>query len=102
MEAQLIQKAADLVSQYGYPMVAVCGIAYIIFFIWHWVVNQVEPLLDEADESLVALIDRIRMLDHDLIRLNEKVRVVLYLRGKVIDRERRESELELNTDTKES
>jgi len=34
------------------------------------------------------LIDRIRMLDNDLIRLNQKVDVVLHLRGKTIEHER--------------
>jgi hypothetical protein len=34
---------------------------------------------------LIALIDRIRMLDNDLIRLNQKVNVVLTLRGQEIE-----------------
>jgi hypothetical protein len=37
---------------------------------------------------LIALIDRIRMLDNDLIRLNQKVNTVLHLRGKIIESER--------------
>ena len=45
---------------------------------------------------LVALIDRIRMLDNDLIRLNQKVNTVLHLRGKTIEYERVEAEKEIN------
>ena len=37
---------------------------------------------------LIALIDRIRMLDNDLIRLQQKVNTVLHLRGKIIEGER--------------
>jgi len=37
---------------------------------------------------LIALIDRIRMLDNDLIRLNQKVNTVLHLRGKMIESDR--------------
>jgi hypothetical protein len=37
---------------------------------------------------LIALIDRIRMLDNDLIRLNQKVNTVLHLRGKIIESDR--------------
>jgi len=37
---------------------------------------------------LIALIDRIRMLDNDLIRLNQKVNTVLHLRGKMIEGDR--------------
>ena len=45
---------------------------------------------------LIALIDRIRMLDNDLIRLNQKVNTVLHLRGKTIEHERVEAEKEIN------
>jgi len=37
-------------------------------------------VLGEANTTLIALIDRIRMLDNDLIRLNQKVNIVLMLR----------------------
>ena len=42
----------------------------------------------EASTVLIALIDRIRMLDNDLIRLNQKINIVLQLRGKEIESER--------------
>jgi len=45
---------------------------------------------------LIALIDRIRMLDNDLIRLNQKVNTVLHLRGKTIEHERVEAEQHIN------
>ena len=45
---------------------------------------------------LIALIDRIRMLDNDLIRLNQKVNTVLHLRGKTIEHERVEAEKLIN------
>jgi hypothetical protein len=52
--------------------------------------------LKEANTVLIALIDRIRMLDTDLIRLNQKVDVVLHLRGKTIDHERVKAEEKIN------
>ena len=36
------------------------------------------------------------MLDNDLIRLNQKVDVVLHLRGKTIDHERMRAEQKIN------
>jgi hypothetical protein len=45
---------------------------------------------------LIALIDRVRMLDNDLIRLNQKVNTVLHLRGKTIEHERVMAEREIN------
>ena len=38
-------------------------------------------MLGEANSVLIALIDRIRMLDNDLIRLEQKLNTVLHLRG---------------------
>ena len=53
-------------------------------------------MLSEANTVLIALIDRIRMLDNDLIRLNQKVNTVLHLRGKTIEYERVEAEKKIN------
>jgi hypothetical protein len=38
------------------------------------------PLIGETNVILIALIDRVRMLDNDLIRLNQKVSVVLQIK----------------------
>jgi hypothetical protein len=69
---------------------------YMIFFVWTWATKEVKPVLKEANTVLIALIDRVRMLDNDLIRLNQKVDVVLHLRGKTIDHERMISEEKIN------
>ena len=53
-------------------------------------------MISDANTVLIALIDRIRMLDNDLIRLNQKVNTVLHLRGKTIEYERVEAEKEIN------
>lgn len=78
----------DLVNKYGFPIVAAGGMGYFIFYVWKWATTQIKPVLGEANTVLIALIDRIRMLDNDLIRLNQKVNVVLLLRGKIIESER--------------
>jgi len=61
---------------------------YIIYTIWIWATVEVKPVISEANTVLIALIDRIRMLDNDLIRLNQKLNIVLQLRGKEIESER--------------
>ena len=61
-----------------------------------WSTKEVKPVISEANTVLIALIDRIRMLDNDLIRLNQKVDVVLHLRGKTIDHERVKAEEKIN------
>jgi hypothetical protein len=61
---------------------------FIIKYVWTWATTEVKPVISDANTVLIALIDRIRMLDNDLIRLNQKVNTVLHLRGKMIESDR--------------
>ena len=92
---------AEIVGKYGFPIVAACGACYMVYFTWQWATEDIDPVLSEANSTLIGLIDRIRMLDNDLIRLKQKVDTVLYLRGKSIEHERIEAEKEINKITKE-
>lgn len=74
------QQIADLVKQYGFPIVASVGMGYFVYFIYKFVTDRLMPLIGETNVILVALIDRIRMLDNDLIRLKQKVDVVLQIK----------------------
>ena len=85
-----------LINKYGFPIVMAVGMGYIIKYVWEWSTKEVKPVISDANTVLIALIDRIRMLDNDLIRLNQKVNTVLHLRGKTIEYERVESETEIN------
>jgi hypothetical protein len=87
---------AELISKYGFPIVAAVGLGTIIQFVWKWATTEVKPVISDANTVLIALIDRIRMLDNDLIRLNQKVNTVLHLRGKTIEYERVEAEKVIN------
>jgi hypothetical protein len=78
----------ELINKYGFPIVMAVGLGYIIKYVWEWATKEVKPVISEANTTLVALIDRIRMLDNDLIRLNQKVNTVLHLRGKIIESDR--------------
>ncbi len=78
----------ELINKYGFPIVCAVGMGYIIKYVWTWATTEVKPVVSEANTVLVALIDRIRMLDNDLIRLNQKVNTVLHLRGKIIESDR--------------
>ena len=87
----------NLVNKYGFPIVMAVGMGFIIKYVWTWATQEVKPVISEANSVLIALIDRIRMLDNDLIRLNQKVNTVLHLRGKSIEYERVEAEAEINS-----
>jgi len=87
---------AALVSKYGFPIVMAVGMGFIIKYVWTWATTEVKPVISDANTVLIGLIDRIRMLDNDLIRLNQKVNTVLHLRGKTIEHERVEAEKKIN------
>ena len=87
---------AELISKYGFPIVAAVGLGAIIKYVWVWATKEIKPVISDANTVLIALIDRIRMLDNDLIRLNQKVNTVLHLRGKSIEAERFQAEKEIN------
>lgn len=78
----------ELINKYGFPIVAAGGMGYLIYYVWEWATKEIKPVLGEANTTLIALIDRIRMLDNDLIRMQQKVNTVLHLRGKIIESDR--------------
>jgi len=65
------------ISQYGFPIIAAGGMGYFIYYIWTWVTLSVKPVTHESHITLIGLIDRIRMLDNDLIRLKQKLDMIL-------------------------
>lgn len=77
-----MEHLADLISKYGFPAVACIGIAGIVYYVWKWVSTEIKPVTDETHETLIKLVDKIRMLDNDLIRLHQKVNVILSLKEK--------------------
>tara|TARA_Y100001937_G_C6984766_1_gene269397 strand:- start:49 stop:312 length:264 start_codon:yes stop_codon:yes gene_type:complete len=69
----------ELVNEYGFPIVAVVGMGWFIWFIYNYITNLIAEKLDQANVVLIALIDRIRMLDNDIIRLKSKINTVIEL-----------------------
>jgi hypothetical protein len=65
------------ISQYGFPIIAAMGLGYFVFYIWKWVTTEIKPVISSAQKTLIGLVDRIRMLDNDMIRLNTKLQIVL-------------------------
>ena len=86
----------EMVNRYSFPVIAAAGMGYFIYFVWKWVTTEIKPVIGQANGTLIALIDRIRMLDNDLIRLNQKIETVMELRGKTIEYERIIAEKEIN------
>ena len=65
-----------IIQDYGFPIVAVFFLAYFIWYLWKYITNEITPKLSSTSATLIKLIDRVRMLDNDLIRLETKIRTV--------------------------
>ena len=77
---------ASQINQYGFPIIAAFGLGYFIYYIWTWVTESVDPVIHESHMTLIGLIDRIRMLDNDLIRLKQKLDMIELYQNKEADR----------------
>ena len=72
----------DILNQYGFATIASIGMGWFIYFIYKYVTTEIKKKLGEMSTVLIALIDRVRMLDNDMIRLQQKVNVVLEYRAR--------------------
>ena len=73
----MIDDLAGAISEYGFPIIAAMGMGYFIYFIWKWVTEEIDPIIGETMGTLIKLVDRVRMLDNDMIRMNTKLAMVL-------------------------
>ena len=73
-----------IIKDFGFPIVAAMGLGYFVFYIWKWVTEEIKPVLGDASSTLIKLVDRIRMLDNDMIRLNTKLSMVLEYKEEII------------------
>ena len=75
-----MENVAQLISDYGFPVVMMVGLGYFVYYVWWFVGEHLEPEVEKQHFALIKLIDQIRMLDQDLIRLQQKVDVVLEMK----------------------
>ena len=72
---------ASAIKDYGFPVIAAVAMGWFIHYIWQWVTQTIDPTIGATKATLIKLIDRIRMLDNDMIRLNMKLSIILENRG---------------------
>ena len=69
-----------VVQQFGFPIVIAVGLGYFVYYVWRTIINVINPAIKSMHFGLIKLIDQIRMLDNDMIRLQEKVDTVLQIK----------------------
>ena len=80
VEIEVTSPIIDMLNRYGFATVAAVAMGWFIYFIYNYVTGQIIEKLDKAQLTVIMLIDRIRMLDNDLIRLRSKLKTVLEMR----------------------
>ncbi len=71
-----------LISEFGFPVVMSVGLGYFVYFVWQTITNVIDPAVEDMKTTIIRLTDQLRLLDQDMIRLQEKVLTVLELRDK--------------------
>ena len=70
----------QIISDFGFPIVAMVGLGYFVYFVWVTITKVINPTIKDMHMTIIKLIDQIRMLDNDMIRLQQKVNTVLQMR----------------------
>ena len=70
----------QVVSEFGFPTVMLVGLGYFVYFVWQTINNVIDPAVNDMKTTIIRLTDQLRLLDQDMIRLQEKVNTVLELR----------------------
>ena len=75
-----MEDVAQLIQDFGFPIIAMVGLGYFVYYMWTNLNDVVEPAVEEMHFALIKLIDQVRMLDNDLIRLQQKVDTILQMK----------------------
>ena len=67
-------------ADFGFPVVMVVGLGYFVYFVWQTITNVIDPAVQEMKATIIRLTDQLRLLDQDMIRLQQKVNTVLELK----------------------
>tara|TARA_B100000073_G_scaffold288466_1_gene250612 strand:+ start:650 stop:961 length:312 start_codon:yes stop_codon:yes gene_type:complete len=71
---------AKIIAEFGFPVAMALGMGYFIYYTWKFITVEVKPALGRMFASSIKLTDQLRMLDQDMIRLQQKINVVLEYR----------------------
>ena len=75
-----IDQIVLIINELGYPVLMTFGMGYFIWYVWQYVTKKLKPTISTSHKMLINLLDQIRMLDNDLIRLQQKVNTVIEYR----------------------
>lgn len=80
----------ELVEKFGFTTIMVVGLGYFVYFVWQTISNTIDPAISEMKSTIIRLTDQLRLLDQDMIRLQQKVNTVLELQEKEVINEKKD------------
>ena len=69
-----------IITEFGFAISLAVGMGYFIYYVGAFIGLHIKPALSNMHIALIRVIDQTRMLDQDMIRLQQKVNVVLEYR----------------------
>lgn len=60
----------------------VVGLGYFVYFVWQTITTKIDPAVSDMKTTIIRLTDQLRLLDQDMIRLQEKVNTALKIKEK--------------------
>ena len=75
-----MEDISEIIQQFGFPILAMLGLGYFVYFVWTTITEKIDPATEEMKMTVLKLIDQIRMMDNDMIRLQEKLDTVLQMK----------------------
>ena len=71
-----LSDVSGFISNVGIPAAGAIGIGYLFYGLLQWMMKVILTKLDGIEGMTIKLIDRIRMMDNDLIRIDSMIRIM--------------------------
>ena len=68
-----------LIETFGFTVVMIVGLGYFVYYVWQTITKTIDTAVSEMKATIIRLTDQLRLLDQDMIRLQQKVNTVLKL-----------------------
>ena len=80
----------EILNEYGFATMSAIAMGWFIWFIYTFITQEVTKKLGEASSALISLIDKIRRLDNDIIRLRTKLNTIITLQEQEKNKNKRD------------
>ena len=69
-----------MIEKFGFTTVMVVGLGYFVYYVWVTITRIIDPAISDMKKTIIRLTDQLRLLDQDMIRLQEKLNTALKIK----------------------